>query len=186
MNAVSDNPVITVAQLKLCGVCARWRAKLFRMFGPVIPVTLEVCVEHAEDIDWDEATYLLHGRHRCQYIWKYNEALSEHEIAAAPAYAELKVALLSAGLTAASIRGVGESMRLLPSSMRKVNNMAAHVYRVWDRTATAEFRRAAADSLMRFKLRLAAAFYVEYSMQWENEQPRSLAHGQRYEGVREP
>lgn len=169
MSLRTGTPVITVEQLKLGGVCKRWRDKLHRMFGPEIPVTLASCVEHAEDIDWDEATYLLSGEYRLTHVYRCNEILREHEQASAPAYERLKIATSLVSERLHRVRTEVYNLTSLLSDRRRANSMLTLAYDLAHRVARAELLIHAAASLMRYDIRLATAFCVAYTQQWTKE-----------------
>lgn len=159
-------PVITVAQLKDGGVCGRWRAKLYRMFGPEIPVTLVSCVEHAEDIDWNAAACLLHGAHGAHYWEQHAHAWREHCNVSVVALEKLsnEMSAVSGRLNRVRTEVYNLTSRL--SDRKRANSILELAYALAQRAAKTEFLTSAAESIMRYDIRMATSFCVAYTQQW--------------------
>lgn len=159
-------PVITAEQLMDAGVCNRWRAKLYRMFGPEIPVTLATCVEHAEDIDWDEAVCLLSGEHRARHMNRCSVIMRMHERAAVVYYRRLHDEIERLRDIVIGAHTTANEMNLPLSDRRKVNRLAAFLHSTGLRAAVAEFHRDAAAFIMLYNVRVATSFCTAYTSQW--------------------
>ena len=89
--------IITLRQLDAKGACQDQRDKFKEIFGSQVEVTLDLCIKHAQDFDFNwAANHLLPSTAEAEYARVRAPAWAEYERVTAPARAEYERAMASA------------------------------------------------------------------------------------------
>ena len=81
--------IITLRQLDAKGACQDQRDKFKEIFGSQVEVTLDLCIKHAQDFDFNwAANHLLSSTASLEYERVRAPARAEYERVTAPAWAE--------------------------------------------------------------------------------------------------
>ena len=81
--------IITLRQLDAKGACQDQRNKFKEIFGSQVEVTLDLCIKHAQDFDFNWAVnHLLSSTARAEYERVTASASLEYTRVTAPAWAE--------------------------------------------------------------------------------------------------